>query len=72
MKHQHCTCWLRYQRNQRRGHRRLQEVRKVTGICIRCGELPAKVGRAMCETCLRENALAVRAHRETHQKRRAG
>jgi hypothetical protein len=30
------------------------------------------VGRAMCERCLAENALAVRAHREAQTKRRVG
>ena len=72
MNHQHCSCWKEHLRKMRKKAASRGQVRRLTGICIRCGKRPAKVGRAMCEPCLAENALAVSAHRQAESKRRAG
>ena len=38
----------RYQRERRR---RLHELRKSTGTCVKCGRVPARPGRTTCEPC---------------------
>ena len=38
----------RYQRERRR---RLHEIRKSTGTCVKCGCAPARAGRTTCEQC---------------------
>lgn len=72
MKHHHCSCWKKHLRKMSIKAGERLSARRTTGICIRCGQKPSKVGRAMCERCLAENALAVRAHREAQTKRRVG
>ena len=52
----------------RKRSRRRSEARRAAGMCIRCGNVPPKEGRAMCEPCREDRRQAKRAR---HVERRA-